>query len=85
MKVLITNMKFLFCFLYQLTLIYQLLTFPNVTAKIVDKYLTKYITSAKGHLDQQYKNCRSTSKLKLLNNNEQSSRTRRYCLNLKTY
>ena len=36
-------------------------TFPNLTAKLVSKHLDKSITSAKGHLDQQYKNCRYTT------------------------
>ena len=31
-------------------------TFPNLTAKLVSKYLIKSVASAKGHLDQQYKN-----------------------------
>ena len=30
-------------------------TFPNLTTKLVQKYLTKTIFSAKGHLDLQYK------------------------------
>ena len=36
------------------------ITFPNLTAKLVSKYLIKSMASSKGYLDQQYKNCRST-------------------------
>ena len=38
-------------------------TFPNLTTTLVKKYLQKSIFNAKGHLDQQYKNSRSTSKI----------------------
>ena len=37
-------------------------------AKLVPKYLIKSVASAKGHLDQQYKNCRSTQSTTLNNN-----------------
>ena len=43
-------------------------TFPNLTAKLVSKYLIKSVASAKGHLDQQYKNCRSTTSTTFHNN-----------------
>ena len=42
--------------------------FPNLTTELVTTYLTKNIASAKGHLDQQYKNCRSNSKIKTTSN-----------------
>ena len=43
------------------------ITFPNLTAKLVSKYVMKSIASSKGHLDQQYKNCRSTTSTNLNN------------------
>ena len=39
-----------------------------MTAKLVSKYLIKYVASSKGHLDQQYKNCRLTQSTNLNNN-----------------
>ena len=44
------------------------ITFPNLIAQLVSKYLIKSVASAKGHLDQQYKNCRSTQSTTLHNN-----------------
>ena len=38
-------------------------SFPNLTTTLVKKYLQKGMFNAKGHLDQQYKNSRSTSKI----------------------
>ena len=35
-------------------------TFPNLTARNVDKYLITSVASAMGHLDQQYQGPRST-------------------------
>ena len=39
-----------------------------MTAKLVSKYLIKSVASAKDHLDQQNKNCRSTQSTTLNNN-----------------
>ena len=44
-------------------------SFPNLTTTNVEKYLTPSISSAKGHLDQQYQGSRSTSTPQELSNN----------------
>ena len=43
----------------------HLITFPGLTTNLISKHLPKSLATSKGHLDQEFKNLRSTKTIKL--------------------